>query len=253
MILTLLAFSAWATPEPLGPSLARVQGISVAAGLASFDFLGALSLSSTVTGLILGINLGGNLLPWTHPVVISSLVVCVLAGVALVSVERRALRPLLPLRLLSSVPHGNLNWGNTLGSMLSAVTNFNLPIFLQAVEQINPTRSGLLLLSPLVGLTISSVVVGFAISYSGKLKPFVAVGAVSQLIGILACGFLYEKIPLPALLPIIPWVSIGQGSFFPASTVATLAMSSTEEQAITVTTLSLVRSLGSVLGVAFSR
>lgn len=252
LIAVLVVFSTWATPRSLGPALAEADGKSVAASLSSFDFLGAITLTLTLTGLILGINLGGNMLPWSHPVVIISLGVFVFSGVALVMVERRATRPLLPLHLLATVPLGNLNWANLIGAMLSNTATFNLPLFLQAVKQISPTQSGLVLLSPLVGLTISSVFVGFAISWTRKLKIFVTLGAASQLLGIIACGLLGHKMSIAAITAMIPFVSTGQGSFFPASTVSTLSLSSSEDQAIVVTTLALVRNLGSILGIAIS-
>lgn len=252
LIIALLAFSIWATPDPLGPTLAKAEGKSMIEALGSFDFTGAACLTVTVTGLILGINLGGNVLSWTHPIVVVSLTVCILGGVALVYAEQKAIRPLLPLKLLSSIPYANLNWGNTLGAMLSATANFNIPLFLQAVKQQSPTHSGLLLLSPLVGVSVTSVAVGFTIARTQKLKPFIRAGAISQFAGILACGFLQEKIPTVAIIPIIPWVSIGQGLLFPASTVSTLAMSDSDDQAVVVTTLNLTRSLGSILGVAVS-
>lgn len=252
LIIALLLFSAWATPDPLGPSLAKAEGKSVAQALASFDFVGAFCLTITMTGLILGINLGGNILGWLHPLVIVSLVIFVCGGVALVFVEQRALRPLLPLNLLSSVPYANLNWGNTFGAMLSAAANFNIPIFLQAVKGMSPTKSGLMLLSPLIGVTVVSVAAGVAISWTRKLKPFVSAGAVCQFAGIMACGFLQERFSVIAIIAVIPWVVIGQGLFFPASTVSTLAMSNSDNQAVVVTTLNLTRSLGSILGVAVS-
>ena len=178
--------------------------------------------------------------------------VFVVAAIALVIVERRAKLPLLPMKLLSRNPQGNLNWANTLGAALSAASNFNIPLFLQAVKQLSPTQSGVLLLSPLAGVSFTSVVVGFAVSRTGKLKPFIAVGAVLQLLGIVACGMLQKHIPTVAFIPIIPWVSIGQGFLNPASTVSTLSMSTADDQAIVVTTLNLARSVGNILGVAIS-
>lgn len=132
-IVALLLFAMWATPDPLGPSLAKVEGKSIIAALASFDIYGAVALTLSVSGLILGINLGGSILAWTHPIVIAALVVFVIASIALVFVEKRAERPLLPLHLLSTIPYANLNIGNGLGSMLSATSNFNLPIYLQGM------------------------------------------------------------------------------------------------------------------------
>lgn len=252
-LILVLTFSAViATPSHLGPSLAKAENKTIRQALSSFDFAGAASLTLTIAGLILGINLGGSILSWTHPLVITALMTCLLAGIGLVLVERTALRPLLPLKLLSTVPFGNLNWGNTLGSMLSSTVNFNIPLFLQAVKQTSPTKSGLLLLSPLVGISVTSVLVGFAISRTRKLKRFMAAGVLSALGGMVACGCLNEHVPVVAVVFMIPWVSIGQGFFFPASTVSTLALGSSDEQAVVVTTLNLCRSLGSILGVAVS-
>ena len=163
----LLLFSAYATPDPLGPSLAKAEGTSIIAALGTFDFYGALALTFSVSGLILGINLGGSILRWSHPLVIASLIVFAIAIVILIYVESRAERPLLPLHLLSTMPYANLNFGNAVGSMLSATANFNLPLYLQGVKQLTATKSGILLLSPLLGISSTSVFVGFAVSRTG--------------------------------------------------------------------------------------
>lgn len=252
LILMLTVLAAIATPSCLGPSLAKAENKTVLQALSSFDFAGALSLTFTVTGLVLGINLGGNVLSWTHPFVVASLVVCLLAAIVLFFAERKAIRPLLPLRLLSTIPYGNLNWSNGLAIMMSATVNFNMPLFLQAVRQTSPTKSGLVLLSPLVGMTVTSFIVGFTISKTRKLKPPMNMGALSMLGGMIACGCLNEHIPVAAVVFVIPWINIGQGLFFPPTTVSILSMTPADEQAVVVTTLGLCRSLGNILGVAVS-
>lgn len=251
-IIALLLFAIWATPDPLGPSLAKAEGKSITAALATFDIYGALALTLSTSGLILGINLGGSVFKWTHPVVVSALIVFVIASVALVLVERRAERPLLPLHLLSTLPYANLNFGNTLGSMLSATANFNLPIYLQAVKQFSASKSGTLLLSPLIGISVTSVLVGFALARTGKPKIYLSAGVICQLAGMVACGLLRESNPTAGIIFMIPWVLVGQGFFFPASTVTTLSLCTSDDQAIVVTTLGLVRSLGNIFGTAFS-
>ncbi len=75
-------------PDNLGPSLAKTQGKTVREAFKSFDLYGTIGMILTVSGLILGVNLGGNVFSWTHPIVITSLVVAVLAGIGLVIVER---------------------------------------------------------------------------------------------------------------------------------------------------------------------
>lgn len=104
----------------------------------------------------------------------------------------------------------------------------------------------------MIGISVTSVLVGFALARTGKPKVYLSAGVISQFLGMIACGVLTQKIPVVGIIALIPWVAVGQGSFFPASTVTTLSLCDTNDQAIVVTTLGLVRSLGSIFGTAFS-
>lgn len=250
-IAVLTVMATLACPRDLGPSLWRRSGKSMEA-LSSFDFMGTVTLTVALSGLILGINLGGNLFSWDHPIVIISLVTAAVAGALLAYVERKAVRPLLPLPFLFSIPLGNLNWGNLVHAVLTAAVLFNVPLFLQVVKQMSPTTSGLVLLAPLVGITVSSVGVGFYIAATQKLKGLMNLGVLFAVMGLVGVSLLQQSTPLWAVLFMIPWVSIGQGFFFPASTVGTLALAAEADQAVSVTTLSLSRSLGTILGIAVS-
>lgn len=82
------------------------------------DFLGSISLVITLVLLLLGLNSGGNLVPWNHPLVSASLA---LAGISLcvfIYVEDRiASEPIIPVRLLldRTVAAGCLtNWFGTM-------------------------------------------------------------------------------------------------------------------------------------------
>ena len=220
LIMILIAFAFFATPKHLGPSLAKSEGKTIVQGLATFDFSGALMLTICLSCFIMGINLGGAVLPWSHPLVIASLVTFIVSSFGVVFVERRAIRPLLPLHLLSSIPYANLNWGNLLGSSLSSAANFNIPLFLQAAKLQTPTQSGILLLPSLVGGIGIAVIVGFVIAKTGRLRPFIAAGVIIQTLGTLSCGFLTESMSIMAIVPLIPWVIVGQGLFFPTTTVS---------------------------------
>ena len=62
--------------------------------------------------LILGLNLGGNQLPWTHPFIIASLILSLASGLILLRVESQALRPVMPLAMVSQPPRANLVFAN---------------------------------------------------------------------------------------------------------------------------------------------
>jgi MFS family permease len=239
-------------PDNLGPNLAKTQGKTIRESFGSFDAYGTIGMVLTVSGLILGVNLGGNVFTWTHPFVISSLVVAVIAGVGLVLVERKAKRPILPLRLFTTRPVANVIGSNFVASMTVNAVLFNVPLYLQAVRQTSPTTSGFYLFPPLFGASITAIAAGFYITLTRRLKPPMIVGSLSALGGAIAVTCLSADTPARLVPWLIPFVSIGQGAFFPAATIAVLALNSQEDQAVATTTLGLVRSLGSILGVALS-
>ncbi|OAL34718.1 hypothetical protein AYO20_05913 [Fonsecaea nubica] len=239
-------------PDNLGPNLAKTQGKTLSQAFKSFDTYGMFGMILTVSGLILGVNLGGNVFIWTHPFVISSLVISAIAGVSLVFAERKAERPILPLRLFSTIPIANVIGSNFIASLISNTVLFNVPLYLQAVRQTSPTTSGLYLVPPLVGSSIAAMLTGLYITLRRRMKPPMVLASIMGLGGSIAVTCLSADTPTSLLPFLIPVVSIGQGFFFPAGTIAILALNSQEDQAVATTTLGLVRNLGSIMGVALS-
>ena len=78
------------------------------------------------------------------------------------------------------------------------------------------------------------------------------IGVTLFLLGASAATCLSPSLPHWATLLLIPGASTGQGFFFPATSIAVLALSAQDEQAVVTTTLGLMRNLGTVLGVAIS-
>jgi len=116
-VLFCLAIAWIITPDDLGPQLMQRDNVSVWEAIQSFDLSGSFLLTSSVTLLILAMNLGGNVLPWSHPFVLSAMVLAVIAWGILMRVEKRAERPIIPLKMLFNRPRGNLVFSNFLASM----------------------------------------------------------------------------------------------------------------------------------------
>jgi predicted MFS family arabinose efflux permease len=246
-------FASWiATPSDLGPNLARSQGKGVREAFKTFDFQGSAVLTITITCLILGINLGGNVLPWKHPFIIVSLVLAVAGACLMVPISKRAQRPVLPLHLLARSPNGNLMWASFCFSICLNTVLFNIPLFLQAVRQTSPTVTGLYLIVPLVGVALIAIFTGYWISITRRMMPTLILGQVLLIFGVVGTTCLNQHLPTWAILLLCPWVNLGQGFYFPTTTIATLALNSLDDQAIVVSTLALFRALGSIHGVAIS-
>ncbi|KAF7596367.1 hypothetical protein BBP40_002111 [Aspergillus hancockii] len=242
----------WTTPADLGLKRSNAERMTFLQLLKSIDLVGSFILVLGVTALIMGLNLGGNVFSWSHPLVISSLVLSIILAVAFVRYERNVERAVMPISLLSKQPRANLIFGNFFGSMSVNTMVFNAPLYFQAVKLATPTDSGLRLLASTLAVTVSSVSTGFLITWSKRLKPTVIIGDVFLLLGGCAAATLGMGTPDVVAMICVSLSSLGQGFSFPSLMVSVLATSDHDEQAIATTTLGLWRNLGSVMGVAAS-
>ncbi|KAF7671775.1 mfs general substrate transporter [Alternaria burnsii] len=252
VLVLLLVNAIFTTPSSLGPNLAKRYGLGLKDGLKGFDVAGSMLLTVSVAFLILGLNLGGNIYPWKHWVVITSLVVATVTGAILVKVESRASRAVMPLPMLFSRPRGNLVFNNFFAQVGMNTILFNAPLYFQAVELETASVSGFRLAGPSVALTICGVSAGFIMTATGRMKWLIVLGSLSMLLGAFCLSLMWDGIPKwLATIFLVP-SSIGQGLSFPATSLAVLATSTQEDQAVMTSTLILWRSLGIVMGVSLS-
>lgn len=251
-ILILFVTAAFTIPADLGVKLAGSERMTVLELIRSIDLTGSLFLILAVTALIMGLNLGGNVFPWSHPLVISSLVASLVLSVVLVRYERGVPRAVLPIELLSQDPRASIVFGNFFGAVSVNTMMFNAPLYFQAVKLASPTDSGLRLVAASIAVTASSVGTGFLITWSKRLKPTIIIGGASMLLGGCAAAFMGVNTPDVIAMVCVSFSSLGQGFSFPTLMVSILATSEQDDQAVATTTLGLARNLGSVMGVAIS-
>ncbi|WYZ45158.1 hypothetical protein EsH8_VIII_000474 [Colletotrichum jinshuiense] len=220
--------------------------------LKAFDFKGSLLLTTAITFFVLGLSLGGNILPWSHPIVVASLVIFGVCFPLFLWVESYVSRPIMPLYLVRQSPRANLIFSNFLAALLSNAILFNIPLFFQAVLLTTATSSGLRLVLPSIVSSFFGAATGFLITYTRRLKWPVVTGAVGLFVGTVALAAMRRGWPSWVYLLCLVPSSIGQGFQFPGSFMAVLVASEQREQAVVTSTLILWRSLGMVLGVASS-
>lgn len=239
-------------PADLGPCLAKASNTTFWGNLRRFDLAGSLLLTVSVGLLILGLSLGGNVLPWSHPIVISSLALSFVLAGGLIYVESRVERPVLPLHLVFHIPRGNLIFSNFLNCMTINTVIFNIPLYFQATLLDTPTRSGTRLVIPFVVSMLASLSAGNIITYTARMKPWLVLGFTLMLLGSILLTTMKRNSPTWVYSAIICVSMIGQGFGFPTSSMAMLAVSSVEDMAVATSTQMLFRSLGSVMGVSVS-
>ncbi|ROT41809.1 MFS general substrate transporter [Sodiomyces alkalinus F11] len=248
--LILLCFIAHvAIPDDLG---LETKKESFMEAMKTFDIRGSVLLTVSITFFILGLNLGGNVLPWSHPFVIASLVIFAVCFPSFLHSQSLAERPIMPLYLITQAPRANLIFGNFIASILSNAVLFNIPLFFQAVLLTSPTTSGLNLVLPTLVSSVAGTATGFLMAYTRRLKWPSMSGATLIFIGTTILSFLRRGWPDPLYLLVLCPSSIGQGFQFPGTFMAVLATSEQREQAVVTSTLIAWRGLGNILGVAAS-
>ncbi|KAK7229985.1 hypothetical protein V2G26_002155 [Clonostachys chloroleuca] len=240
------AMAMFIIPSDLG---LQSKGISVAQAMSSFDFVGSFLLTTSTTFLILGLAVGGNILPWSHPLTVSSLVIFGICFPLCLWVESRAKLPVMPLNLLHSRPRANIIFSNFVAAFLMNAILFNAPLYFQAVLLTSATTSGLYLVVPTAVASLTGTATGFLVTYTRRLKWPIMSGTVCYLLGTSLMCCMHRGLPSVVYLLLLFPCSAGQGFQFPGSFIAVLAASEQQEQAVVSSTLMLWRSLGSVLGI----
>ncbi|WP_059019188.1 MDR family MFS transporter [Mycobacterium sp. M26] len=140
------------------------------------DYAGILFVGLGASGLTLATSWGGSTYPWTSPMIIGLFVASAAALAIFVWVELRAEEPVLPIRLFGSPVF-------TVCCVLSFVVGFAmlgaltfLPTFMQFVDGVSATTSGLRTLPMVVGLLITSMGSGVLVGRTGRYKIFPVAG-----------------------------------------------------------------------------
>lgn len=147
------------------------------------DYLGIVLVALGSSGLVLGLEWGGNEYAWGSAVIIGLFTASVLLLTAFVLVELRAPEPMLPMHLFRNPVF-------TVCSALSFIVGFAmlgaltyLPTYLQFVDGVSATMSGVRTLPMIVGLLGTSMLSGVVVSRTGRYRYFPIAGC-----GVMAVG-----------------------------------------------------------------
>lgn len=165
--------------------IAAVLHIPVRRTKHTIDYLGTFLIAAVATALVLVASLGGSTWAWGSFPIIALAVLAVVLLVAFVATERRAVEPVLPLKLFRIRTF-------SLVAVISFVIGFAmfgamtyLPTFLQVVHGITPTLSGVHMLPMVFGLLITSTGSGQIVSRTGHWKVFPVTGTALTAVGLL--------------------------------------------------------------------
>ena len=140
------------------------------AARARLDLAGMVLLAASSTGLVLFTTWGGTTYPWGSPLIIALIVATVMAVVALVAVERKAIEPIMSPHLFKD---RNFKL-TTISGLIIGIAMFGamayLPTYLQMVTGAGATKAGLLMIPMMFGLLVTSVLSGQLVTKTGRYK-----------------------------------------------------------------------------------
>ena len=158
------------------------------------DYAGILFVGLAASGLTLATSWGGSEYAWTSPMIIGLFVASFVALAIFVWVEARTAEPILPIRLFASpVFRVCCILGFIVGfAMLGALTF--LPTFMQFVDGVSATESGLRTLPMVAGMLITSIGSGNLVGRTGRYKVFPVAGTAIMAV---AFGLLSQMTAMP--------------------------------------------------------
>lgn len=147
------------------------------------DYAGIVFVGLGATGLTLATTWGGTEYAWGSAVIIGLFVGSVIALGVFVAVELRAAEPILPIRLFKDPVFAvSCCLSFVVGfAMLGALTF--LPTFMQFVDGVSATESGLHTLPMVLGLLVTSIGSGSVVGKTGRYKIFPVVGTAVMALG----------------------------------------------------------------------
>jgi EmrB/QacA subfamily drug resistance transporter len=159
------------------------------------DYLGAGLLAAAATCLVLLTSLGGTTYRWGSVQIYGLGVAAVVAVIGFILAERRAPEPVLPLTLFRNrIFSAASAVGFVVGfAMFGAITY--LPQYMQVVQGVSPTASGLRLLPLMAGLLLTSIGSGQLISRTGRYRIFPIMGTLIMSVGLFLLSRLSVSTP----------------------------------------------------------
>jgi EmrB/QacA subfamily drug resistance transporter len=216
------------------------------------DYPGAAWLALALLAIVLFTSQGGTIMPWTDVRLWCVLAAALFALAAFVRREAIAAEPILPptLFLDRTFLLGCLI-GFIVGIALFSVVTF-VPLYLQVVKGVTPTRIGVQLLPMMGGIFVMSVVTGRLITRFGKYRMFPIAGTFLIIVALSLLSRITLAMPMFVMNISLGLFGCGLGMVLQVLVIAVQNALDTTLLGVGTSGVMLFRSIGGSIGVAVS-
>lgn len=214
------------------------------------DYLGIALLALGVGALVLYCSLGGVSFAWGSVGAWALLFAGLVGSAAFVATERRAVEPILPPRLFANATFSRVSLlGFLVGfAMFGAMTFF--PVYLQDVQGVSTTASGLHLLPMMVGMFSISILSGQLIARGSAYHKYPIMGTALMAVGL--CLFHFLSVSTSTLVLSV-WMfvfGVGLGSTMQVLVIAVQNAVDYRDLGVATSGATFFRSIGGTFGAA---
>ena len=215
----------------------------------ALDYLGSLLLVAALACLVLLATLGGREFTWGSGTAIALAGAIVVLGGLFVRHENRAPEPVLPLRLLTDRVIRAAAGINFTSGLLLWCGIFFVPLFVQEVRHLSPTRSGLLLVPLMFGAAFGTLISGRRVERSGRLRMWPIAGGVLMSSATVLLALLDSSTSVVVIGMYVLLLGTGVGFAMQPSLLAAQNAVAHEDLGTATSTALLFRSLGNTIGI----
>ncbi|AWB93334.1 MDR family MFS transporter [Aeromicrobium chenweiae] len=221
-----------------------------AQGRQSIDYLGMLLITIGASCLVLATSWGGTTHPWGSPTIIGLFAGGAVGLAAFVLVERRAVEPILPMRLFRH----RVFWtccalSFVVGFAMMGSITF-LPTFLQYVNGVSATASGVRMLPMVLGLMATAITSGNIVSRTGHYKIFPVVGTPVIALGLVLLSRLDETTSVLQEALSMFVLGLGIGASMQVLTIIVQNTVAYRDLGVATSAVTFFRTLGGAFGAA---
>ncbi|KIV91981.1 hypothetical protein PV10_06466 [Exophiala mesophila] len=223
--------------------------------LSRIDFVGAGLLVTSLVLLLLGLNTGGNQLPWAHPLIITSLVLSFVTLSLFLYVESTPWlipEPIVPVSLVARTrtvwSACLMNWFSTMAAFLAL---YYVPLYLE-IRGLSSTAAGLRVIPFAVGASVGSLFSGYLMRATGR---YYLQSVVTMAIFITGSALITNfQLTSPAWQTYLYPAPLGMayGSMLTITLVAMISAVDHEYQAVITAASYAFRSTGSTIGITIA-